>query len=163
MGFQTVVADPEIGFEGQIAEVFSHKPDVRSGLAEASATRAIVAGQPVLRGTAGQQVRAVVNADTISAATVAGFAVLDTTRPPDELGAGADSDGAPVPYMREGYMYLRVTAAVSRGNPVCVGNATAQLGQIAGATGTGIVAYPGARFESDADTGELALARIFPA
>jgi hypothetical protein len=162
MSFQTSVVDPAIGYEGQIAQAFGPR-DIRSGLAEASATRAIVAGQPVMRGTADNQVRAVVNADTISAVTVAGFAVLDTTRPPGELGEGADSDGAPVAVMREGYLYLRVTADVSKGNPVCIGNATAQLGQIAGATGTGIVAYPGARFETSALSGGLALARIFPA
>ena len=163
MSFQTTVADPGLGYEGQIAESFGPR-DIRSALAEDLATRAIVAGQPVLRGTdPDNQVRAIVNAATIDATTAAGFAVLDTTRPPNDLAGGAASEGAPVAVMREGYLWVRVTAAVTAGNPVYVGNLTAQLGDIEDATGTGLVLFPGARFVTSADAAGLAKIRLFPA
>jgi hypothetical protein len=163
MTFQTTVADPGLGYEGQIAESFGPR-DVRSALAEGLATRAIVAGQPVLRGTdPAVQARAILNGDTLDATTLAGWAVLDTTRPPAELAGGADSEGAPVAVMVEGYLWVRVSAAVSAGDPVYVGTATAQLGDVEGAAGAGLTLCPGARFVTSADAAGLAKIRTFPA
>lgn len=158
MSFQTAVANPGIGYEGQLA--YPHMPrHIASRFAAAMGTRAIVPGQPLLRGAdPDKQVVAITNGATLNAATAAGFAVLDDTRPPAEPAANGDE----VPTLTDGYCIVRVSGAVVAGNPVWVGTATAQLGDIDDATGTGLTQYPGARFVTSAGAGALAVIRVFP-
>lgn len=153
MSFQTSVVNPGLGYEGQLQ--YAHMPrHVYSRRASAMATRAIVPGQPVLRGAdPALQVVAVTNGATLNAATFAGFAVLDDTRPPAEPSA----NGQEVSVLADGYCVVRVTAAVAAGQPVWVGTATAQLGDIADATGTGLTQVPGSRFVTSASASGLAV------
>jgi hypothetical protein len=144
---QTTILDaPARGYAGQNAEPGApcYK---QSKVAEGAG---IVAGQPVVRGTSNMQAQAIANGDTINASTFLGFALLDTTRPP---GGIADED--PVTVMVQGFMYVEVSANVVAGNPVFVGNATAQLGDIDDATGTGLVICPGCYFEESGSSGDL--------
>ena len=134
---QTSITEPAIGYAGQIR---------RLGNADSAAAEGpIVAGQPVLRGTdpAGQAI-AIADGDTVDAATLLGWAILETSRAYNADGAIQDQD--PVTAMRRGRMLVQCESAAVAGNPVFVGTATAQLGLINGAAGTGFAACPGARF-----------------
>lgn len=150
---QTTINDnPGRAYAGQIGEATAPRY-CRSYAAEGAG---ILPGQPVVRGTApATQVQAVANGDTINASTFAGFAVLETSRPE---GGIADEDSVPV--MAMGLMYVEVSGTVVAGNPVYVGNATAQLGDIDDATGTGLVICPGCYFEESGGSGDLVLISI---
>lgn len=149
---QTTINDnPGRAYAGQIGEATAPRY-CRSYAAEG----VLVPGQPVLRGTdPATQAIAVANGDTIDASTFAGFAVLETSRPE---GGIADEDSIPV--MAMGLMYVEVSGTVVAGNPVFVGNATAQLGDIDDATGTGLVICPGCYFEESGESGDLVLISI---
>lgn len=142
---QTSISDaPARAYAGQLSEGAPRY--CRSYAAEG----AIVAGQPVLFGTdPDTQVIAIADSDTLDATTFAGFAVLDTSRPP---GGIADED--PVSVIRHGVVYLEVTGTVVAGNPVFVGNATAQLGDIDDAAGTGLTEALGCRFLQSGTSGD---------
>lgn len=144
---QTSIADaPARAYAGQIAEPGAPRY-TQSKVAEGAG---ILPGQPVLRGTSDEQAVAVTNGATINASTFAGFAMLETSRP-----EGGITDEDPVPVVVMGVMYVLVTDAVSQGDLVYVGNATAQLGDIEGAAGTGLVPCPGCYFEEDGASGSL--------
>lgn len=150
---QTSISDPAIGYAGQNAEP-GFPGYSRSAVAEGS--DAFTIGQPVLRGTDPEtQVLPITNSDTVDETTLAGILILETSRdanPPVEYDT--------VRVMRKGVFYMPVTATVVAGNPVYVGNLTAQLNDVDDATGTGLVALPGARFLSSATAGNLALVQI---
>lgn len=150
---QTSVLDaPQRALAGQIADA-APKYAV-TALAEDVATTAINAGQFVLRGTdPDTQALAITDGATVDETTVLGLVLLETARafedaPPEE--------GSPLAVLRFGTAYVQVTAAVVAGNPVFVGNATAQLGAIDDAPGTGLVQVPGCRFLESAGAGEFA-------
>lgn len=148
----TIDTAPARAYAGQIGEALAPRY-CRSAAAEGAG---ILPGQPVVRGTdPAKQAQAVANGDTINASTFAGFAVLETSRPE---GGIVDEDGLAV--MAMGLMYVEVTAAVVAGNPVFVGNATAQLGDIDDATGTGLVICPGCYFEESGADGDIVLISI---
>lgn len=150
---QTSISDPAVAYAGQNAEPGAPHY-FRSATCEGSA--AFTIGQPVLRGTEpGSQILPIANSDTVDATTVAGILLLETSRdsnPPVEYDV--------VPVMRKGVVYMLTSAAVAAGNPVYVGNLTAQLNDVDDATGTGLVVLPGARFLTSAGSGELALVQI---
>ena len=100
---------------------------------------------------------AVADGATVDATTVMGVAVLDTSRSFEDA---PPAEGGELAVMDSGYIYLQVTAAVTAGNPVFVGNATAQLGDIDDAAGTGLVQVPGCRFVESAGANGFAKARI---
>lgn len=140
----SVLAAPVRGYEGQIAD--SAPRYSRS----AAAQGAIVAGQPVLRGTnPSTQVVPVTNGATLNAATIAGLALLDTSRP-----VGGIPDKAPCTVLVSGTAYVRVSATVVAGTAVFVGTATAQLGDI-GNTGTGMTTVPGWKYEESGVSGDI--------
>lgn len=144
----SIPLSPARAFAGQIAESGAPRYS-RSFKAEGAG---LSAGQPALRGTdAAKQCLAVTDSATVDASTLAGFVVLETSR---QEGGIADKD--PVTCMREGVMYVLVSAAVSAGDDVYIGNTTATLGDIEGAAGAGLVQVPGARFAESAGLGELA-------
>lgn len=148
----TIDTAPARAYAGQIGEAFAPRY-CRSFAAEGAG---ILPGQPVVRGTdPAKQVQAVANGDTINASTFAGFAVLETSRPE---GGIADEDGVAV--MVQGLMYVEVSNTVAAGGLVYVGNATAQLGDIDDATGTGLVPCPGCYFEESGTSGDLVLISI---
>ena len=142
---QTSVLDaPQIAYPGQLAD--SGPSDKASRFAEGAG---ILAGQPLLRGTdPAKQVVAITNGATLSAVTFGGWAVLDNVARYAEDGEIEDLRSLSV--LKSGRMFVKVTAAVVAGNPVYVGTATAQLGNIDDATGTGLTIVPGARFETSA-------------
>lgn len=147
---QTSIGEPAIAFAGQPTD--NDPKSIVSAFAEANATRQIEAGQPVLRGTDPEtQCVAITNGATLDAATFAGWVLLDTTRAAEAASDGhVIADGDALPLMRKGVVYVQVTAAVQAGNPVYVGTATAQLGDIDDATGTGLTLVPGCRFRTSA-------------
>lgn len=157
MAVQTTIDDaPARAYAGQIADQAPRY--CMSRRAEDVATTPILAGQPVLFGTdPNTQALAVTDGDTIDHSTLAGFVVLDTARAFEDA---PPKEGGELSVMRMGTMRLLVTDDVSAGDQVYVGNATAQLGDIEGATGTGLVAVPGAMFLEDAASGDFALAHI---
>lgn len=153
---QTVILDaPPKGYAGQIAEAGAPRY-VRSCQAEAVATRAINAGDFVLRGTDPEsQVIAITDGATVDAATLMGVVLLETSRPLEEA---PPVEGSDLGVLRFGPVRVTVSAAVTAGNPVFVGNTTATLGDVEGASGAGLVAAPGCRFLSSAGSGETAIA-----
>ena len=151
---QTVILDaPPRGFAGQLNFQFPWAKVSR--FAESAG---IVAGQPVLRGTDDDQVLPLINGSTVSEATLCGWAMLDGTRAFNSEGAIQEFDG--VTTVRKGVIYVLVDAAVTEGLPVYVGNATAQLGGIRGATATGYTLCPGARFIEDGASGAIVAMEI---
>ena len=149
----SVSSAPARGYAGQRADSGIKHDD--SFAAEGT----IVAGQPVLRGTDPQtQVIAIADSDTVDGSTLAGFALLDTSRPFDATAPIADDDSVAV--RRQGRIYVQVSDAVSAGDPCYVGNLTAQLGDIEGAAGTGLVLVSGARFVTSAASGEVAILEL---
>jgi hypothetical protein len=147
---QTSVATPAIGYAGQVADAAPLY--CRTGIAEGTVTP----GQVVLRGTdPANQVKAITDGATVDASTVAGFCVLDTA-----LEDNPYVDESVVRVMRVGVIYVTVTAAVVAGNPVYVGNATAQLGNIDDATGVGLALLPGARFLTSASANGIAAVQV---
>jgi len=152
----TILDNPPRALAGMIAEAGAPRY-VRSKRAENVATQAINAGQFVLRGTADDQAVAITDGATVDATTVAGVVLLETSRPLEEA---PPTEGDDLSVMRFGVVYLQVTAAVTAGNPVFVGNATAQLGDIDDATGTGLVQVPGCRFLESAAANGFAAAMI---
>ena len=147
----SVSAAPGKAFAGQIADTGPRF--CKSCVAEG----AIVAGTPVLRGTdPDRQAIAIADSDTVDATTFLGWAVLETSRPLDSGGDQiADEDTLAV--LRKGRIFVQVTADVVAGNPVFVGNATAQLGDIDDATGTGLTQVPGAYFLTSASANGFAV------
>ena len=142
---QTSVSEaPARAYAGQIAEGGAPRY-CQSKHAEG----AIVAGQPVLRGTAQNQAIAIANGNTINASTFLGFAVLETSRP-----VGGIVDEAPLAVMVQGVMFVQLTGTVAAGGLVHVGSATAQLGDI-GPSGTGMVPCPGCYFEEGGDADDI--------
>ena len=121
----------------------------------------ITAGQPILRGTqatsGGVQGVSVTNGATVDASTFLGFAVASTYR---DTSAYAVGDTFSV--LTHGIIVVATTAAVTAGNPVWVGNATAQLLDIDDATGTGLVQCPGAKFLTTTSGAGLARVLVFP-
>ncbi len=156
----TILDDPPRALAGQLAEAGAVRY-ARSYRAEAISTRAIVAGQPVLLGTdPDTQALAITDGDTVDAATFAGILLLETSRALEEAPV---TEGDDLSILRMGVVYLQVTDAVTAGDPVFVGNATAQLGDIEGAAGTGLVELPGCRFLTSAASAGFAVAFINPA
>lgn len=147
----TSVTDVPKAFAGQRVGLGPFKAE------SAKAEGAVVAGQPVLRGTdRDSQAVAVTNGVTLDASTALGFVLLDTTRAANAASSGADiEDGEMCAVLRNGEMYVEVTGTVVAGNPVWVGTATAQLGDIDDATGTGLTQFPGARFMESGTAGDL--------
>lgn len=142
---QTVVQSaPARAYAGQIAEGGAPRY-CQSKHAEG----AIVAGQPVLRGTGQNQARAIANGNTVNASTFLGFAVLETSRP-----VGGITDEDPLAVMVMGVMFVELSGTVTAGGLVHVGNATAQLGDV-GPSGTGMVPCPGCYFEEGGDAGDI--------
>lgn len=150
---QTSISDPAAAFAGQNAEPGAPHY-IRSATCEGS--DAFTVGQPVLRGTdLENQVLPITNSDTVDATTLAGILMLETSResnPPVEYEV--------VPVMRKGVIYMTVSANVDAGQPVYVGNLTAQLGDVEDAAGTGLVLLPGAIFLSTTASGGNALVQI---
>lgn len=150
---QTSIADPAVAYAGMLTHQFPEGKESRA------AEGAIVAGQPVLRGTDPDlQAIAIADGDTVDETTVLGFAVLHTSRAYDATNPIADDD--PVTVLRKGRIWVETSAAVTAGNPVYVGNATAQLGDIEDAAGTGLALMPGARFVNSNGGAGLALVEI---
>jgi len=145
----SILSAPVAGYAGQKGDAaFTY---IRSGIAEG----VVVPGQPVLRGTdPDNQVAPLANGSTVDATTIAGFVCLDTALE----GAPADEDVVQV--MRVGTIWVSTSAAVTAGNPVYVGNATAQLGDIDDATGVGLALLPGARFLTSTTAAGLALVQV---
>ena len=149
----TVNDDPAIAYEGQLSDQLPKH--ARSAVAEG----AIVAGQPVLRGTdPDTQAIAIADSDTVDESTLLGWAVLETSRAFDASNPIAAND--PVTVLRKGAIWVLTSAAVVAGNPVYVGNATAQLGDIDDATGTGLTLCPGARFLTSTSGAGMALIEV---
>lgn len=137
---QTSVDFPEIAYPGQLQHPGYNIPAAAEG-------SGVVAGQPVLRGTnAESQCAGIVDGSTVSDATLMGWAVLDPYRPSDASPIIDDED--PVAVMRRGVLSVNVSVAVTAGQPVFVGNATATLGQLRGSTAANFTQVPGARFAS---------------
>ena len=158
---QTEIRDSRSGaFAGQIAEEMQPQHR-RTGIVADG--KSVTPGQVViLAGSEGPNgedvVRDIENGDTIDATTVGGVVKLDTFR--ENISGAGYGEKKTVTLIREGVVYMKVTADVSNRNEVYVGNTTATLGQIAGATGTGLVAYPGARFLDAGSTGDLVRVHI---
>lgn len=152
---QTSVLDaPVNAYAGQEALPDSGFRLVMSAVCEGS--DAFTIGQPVLRGTDGDdQVLPITNSDTVDATTVAGILVLETAR---ESNPPVEYDRVPV--MRKGTVYMLLTATVVAGAQVYVGNLTAQLNDVEGAAGTGLVALTGCRFLQGGDSGDLVKVQI---
>lgn len=143
---QTSIRQSRSGaYAGQIAEEMCPM-HIRTGIVATGKT--VKPGQPTIitgKGPNGEDVvRPIENGDTITAANFGGFVRLDTFRE-NENGAGYGA-GRTVSLMREGVMYLETSAAVTFGNPVFVGVATAQLEDIDDAAGTGLAQAPGCQF-----------------
>ena len=154
---QTVILEnPPRALAGLIAEAGALRY-ARSYRAEDVATQAISAGQPVLKGTADDQAKAIQDLDTVDESTLLGFVLLETSRALEEAPPGEGDD---LSVLRFGVIYLQVSDAVSALDPVFVGNTTATLGDIEGAAGAGLVQAPGCRFLEDAGSGEFAAAMI---
>lgn len=152
--YQTsILDDPPRAFAGQLTHQFPGGKE--SKVAEGAG---LVAGQPALRGTDDDQAVAITDGDPVTEATLLGFVMLETSRPFDATAMIADTD--PVAIVRKGRIAVMTTAAVTQGNPVFVGNATAQLGQIDDATGTGLVQAPGCRFVTSTTGAGIAIVEI---
>lgn len=152
--YQTsILDDPPRAFAGQLTHQF---PEGKESKAAEGA--GLVAGQPALRGTDDDQAVAITDGDPVSEATFLGFVILETSRPYDATAMIADTD--PVSILRKGRIAVMTTAAVTQGNPVYVGNATAQLGNIADATGTGLTAAPGCRFVTSTTGAGIAIVEV---
>lgn len=153
----TILDNPPRALAGMIAEAGAPRYVV-SAAAEDVATQAINAGQFVLRGTdPSAQALAITDGATVDATTVLGVALLETSRPLEEA---PPTEGDSLSVLRFGVVYLQVTADVVAGNPVFVGNATAQLGDIDDAAGVGLVQVPGCRFLESASASGFAKAMI---
>ena len=152
---QTSIASaPAAAYAGQLGDPGTDAYAV-TGLAE----DALTAGQPVLRGTdPARQAKAIPDGATVDETTLLGWALLDTTRPYDA--ADPIEAGDSVAVLRRGRVWVKTSAAVTAGNPVYVGNATAQLGDIADATGVGLTLCPGARFATSTSGAGLALVEV---
>ena len=152
MARQTSVSAPAKAFAGQRSRN-SAADQIDSFALEGSGHSQ---GSPVLRGTdKDTQVVAVTNGATVDAATFVGFVVLNDARQEGALVAGEV-----VPVLRKGRIFVTVSDTVTAGMPVYIGNATAQLGQVAGATGTGLTLVPNARFVEGAAASGLALVEL---
>lgn len=151
---QTVILDnPLRAYAGQLAEAGAPRY-ARSKRAEGAGCSA---GTVVLRGSSDEQAVAISDGATVDSSTVSGVVLLETSRALEE---SPPADGDDLSVLRLGVVYLEVTASVSAGDPLYVGNATAQLGDIAGAAGTGLALVPGCRFLESAGVGELAAVMI---
>lgn len=117
----------------------------------------ITSGQPILQGTGDKQGLSVTDGATLDVTTFLGFAVLDIAREP-----GAYVVGDTFNVLRMGTIWVATTGAVTRGNPVYAGNATAQLQDIDDATGTGLVLVPGCKFLDTTAGAGLARVIVLP-
>jgi hypothetical protein len=146
---QTSIRQSRSGaYAGQLAEEM-HPLHIRTGLVAEDKT--VVPGQPVIitgKGPNGEDiVRAIENGDVLTPANCGGFVKLDTLRE-NESSAGY-GEFRSVSLVREGVMYVEAAGTVADGNPVYVGTLTAQLTDLDDAPGTGLQAYPGARWLED--------------
>lgn len=154
---QTSIADPARAFAGMIPGL---APKVAITLhAEDTATQAISAGYPVLWGTADSQALGVTDGATVDATTIAGFVTHDPTAPSTD-GTHTIEDGDALSILRFGVMYLVPTETVAQGAAVCVGVATAALGDIGDTDDATHDPVPGARWLEDGTAGTPTLAMI---
>jgi hypothetical protein len=152
---QTSIRQSRSGaYAGQLAEEM-HPLHIRTGLVAEDKT--VVPGQPVIitgKGPNGEDiVRGIENGDVLTPANCGGFVKLDTLRE-NESSAGY-GEFRSVSLVREGVMYVEAAGTVADGNPVYVGTLTAQLTDLDDAPGTGLQAYPGARWLEDGSANGL--------
>lgn len=158
---QTTLRDSRRGFyAGQIVTELM-PAIIRAG--SVAANKKVTPGQPVIitgQGPAAELVvRDLENGDTLTAANFGGFVRLDTLRT-NETGEGYEG-GRSVSLVEMGVIGVKVTDDVNFRDPVYVGVATATLGQIQGAPGSGFAKVPGARFYQAASANELAKVQVF--
>lgn len=151
---QTTILDRmAVGYPGQLVDCGFR--DVISRKAETAMSE----GQPALRGTdPDSQVTAVTDGASVTGATFMGFVTREHTRPfsaTDEYPAGYA-----VGVLTEGRMFVRLTGNATAGQNVYIGNATAQLGDIQGTTGTGLTLATNCRFLESGTSGDVVTIQI---
>jgi hypothetical protein len=152
---QTSIRQSRSGaYAGQLAEEM-HPLHIRTGIVADNKT--VLPGQPTIitgRGPTGEAiVRPIENGDVLTPENAGGFVKLDTLRE-NESSAGY-GEFRSVSLVREGVMYVEAAGTVADGNPVYVGTLTAQLTDLEDAPGTGLQAYPGARWLEDGSANGL--------
>ena len=152
MARQTTNSPMPIGVAGQRTSGGSAREQIDSfALSVASQDGAIV----IRDGSGG--CRPLADGDTITEANFLGVIVRDHFREP---GASTRAANTMVPVLRAGRVYVLTTGAVARGNACYAGVATAQLGQIDDAAGTGLGACPRTKFESSTSAAGIAILEV---
>lgn len=132
--------DPQIGFEGMVADMSN------AVIVSRTAEAAVGFGKAVVRGTDAHGTRVCATGDT----EILGVSVRSQATSAESVDEYPVSDTVSV--MRKGPILVKAGATVSAGDPVYV---TVDGGAFTGASGTGKVAIDGAEFETSGASGDV--------